>query len=183
VFTGEKIVGWGWGVAVFSATAAMGCRVDISTCATIPVGDGRALHVRALSTAEQTTYHVSVRKYDSGDMLCKLEDCGLLAVTELKQLTEVKTGLDPELTVQFHAEYGELKGGVRLSDVVGLHPAANRSASYRAAPHEVASGHFNTTYAALASARFGGYSGSERVLPDLRLLWPPTAAHAGKPQP
>jgi hypothetical protein len=82
-------------------------------------------------------------------MLCKLEDCGLPAVTELKRLTEVQTGLDPELTVPFHAEYGELKGGVRISGVVGLHPATNRSASYRAAPHEVTSGHFNTAYAAL----------------------------------
>jgi hypothetical protein len=65
---------------------------------------------------EQKMHHVSVLKYGSRDLLCKLEDCGLLAVAELKWLVEAKTGLDPELTVLLHAEHGELKDFVRLAE-------------------------------------------------------------------
>ena len=72
--------------------------------------------MRALSIddeGEQQIYRVSVLKFGSGDLLCELEDCGLLTVAELKRLVEAKTGLDPELTVLLHVEHGELKDGVK----------------------------------------------------------------------
>ena len=84
---------------------------------------GKALLARASSIAdegEQKIYHVSVLKFGSGDLLCKLEDCGLQTVAELKLRAESKAGLDPELTVLLHAEYGELKDGVKFADLAGL---------------------------------------------------------------
>jgi hypothetical protein len=105
--------------------------------------------------------HVSVLKYGSGDLLCKLEVCDLLLVAELKRLVEAKTGLDPELTV-LHAEHGELKDVVRLTDLDGL--PTTTTALYvqtlmmvvvaqhlRIAPHEVTNDQFDAICAALAS--------------------------------
>jgi hypothetical protein len=125
---------------------------------------GKALLVRAISVGdedEQKIHHVSVFKYGSGDLLCKLEDCSLLTVAELKRLVEVKTGLDPELTVLMHAEHGELKDFVRLSDLVGLPTTAEIYAQtlmkvvvaqhLRVAPHEVTNDQFHALCAALAS--------------------------------
>jgi hypothetical protein len=63
--------------------------------------------VRARSVGdegEKKIYRVSVLRFGSGDLLCKLEDCGLLAVAELKRLAETKSGLIPELAVLLHAE-------------------------------------------------------------------------------
>jgi hypothetical protein len=54
----------------------------------MPAAKGKALLVRAISAGdedEQKIHHVSVLEYGSGDLLCKLEDCGLLAVAELKR--------------------------------------------------------------------------------------------------
>ena len=125
--------------------------------------DGKALLVRALSIddeGEQQIYRVSVLKFGSGDLLCELEDCGLLTVAELKRLVEAKTGLDPELTVLLHAEHGELKDGVRLTDLVGL-PTTEIYAQtlmkvsvaqhLGIAPHEVTNDQFTTLCAALVS--------------------------------
>jgi hypothetical protein len=125
--------------------------------------DVKALLVRALSIddeGEQQIYRVSVLKCGSGDLLCELEDCGLLAVAELKRLVEAKTGLDPELIVLLHAEHGELKGGLRLNDLVGL-PTTEIYAQtlmkvsvaqhLGIAPHKVTSDQFTTLCAALVS--------------------------------
>ena len=125
--------------------------------------DGKALLVRALSIddeGEQQIYRVSVLKFGSGDLLCELEDCGLLTVAELKRLVEAKTGLDPELTVLLHAEHGELKDGVRLTDLVGL-PTTELYAQtlmkvsvaqhLGIAPHEVTNDQFTKLCAALVS--------------------------------
>ena len=63
--------------------------------------------VRALSVGDESgknIYRVSVLRFGSGDLLCKLEDCGLLTVAELKRLVETKSGLIPELAVLLHAE-------------------------------------------------------------------------------
>jgi hypothetical protein len=45
------------------------------------IADGKALRVRVLSIddeGEQQIYRVSVLKFGSGDLLCELEDCGLM---------------------------------------------------------------------------------------------------------
>jgi hypothetical protein len=125
--------------------------------------DGKALLVRALSIddeGEQQIYRVSVLNFGSGDLLCELEDCGLLTVAELKWRVEAKTGLDPELTILLHAEHGELKDGVRLTDLVGL-PTTELYAQtlmkvsvaqhLGIAPHEVTNDQFTTLCAALVS--------------------------------
>jgi hypothetical protein len=125
---------------------------------------GKALLVRAISVGDedkQKNHHVSVLEYGSGDLLCKLENCGLLTVAELKRLVEAKTGLDPELTVLLHAEHGELKDFVRLADLVGLSTTADIYAQtlmkvvvaqhLRIAPHEVTNVQFGAICAALAS--------------------------------
>ena len=125
--------------------------------------EGKGLLVRALSVGvddEQNIYHASVLKFGSGDLLCKLQDCGLLIIADLKRLVEAKTGLDPELTVLVHGEYGELEGGVRLTDLVGL-PTTELYAQtlmkvsvaqhLGIAPHEVTNDQFTTLCAALVS--------------------------------
>jgi hypothetical protein len=125
--------------------------------------EGRTLLARALSIDDENEQkiYVSVLKYGSGDLLCALEDCGLLTVVELKRLVEAKTGLDPELTVLVHGEYGELEGGVRLTDLVGLPTTTELYAKtlmkvvvaqhLRIAPTEVTSDQFNAVCAALVS--------------------------------
>jgi hypothetical protein len=124
--------------------------------------EGRALLVRALRISdERDLYDISVLKYGSGDLLCKLEECCLLTGAELKRLVEVKTGLDPELTVLFHAEYGELEDCVRLTDLVGFSRTIDLYAKtlmkvivaqhLKIAPREVTNDRFNTVCAALVS--------------------------------
>ena len=110
---------------------------------------------------EQKIYHVSVLKFGSGDLLCKLEDCGLQTVAELKLRAESKAGLDPELTVLLHAEHGELKDGVKLADLAGLPTAIDLYAQtlmkvvvaqhLGTAPLEVTNAQFKTLCAALVS--------------------------------
>jgi hypothetical protein len=126
--------------------------------------EGKALLVRALNVVgdegEQKIHRVSVLKYGSGDLLCKLEDCGLLTVAELKQLVEAKSGLDPELTVLPHSEHGKLEDEVRLTDLAGL-PTTELYAQtlmrvivaqhLRIDPYEVTNDQFDAVCATLVS--------------------------------
>jgi hypothetical protein len=128
--------------------------------------EGKGLLVRALSVGvddEQNIYHASVLKFGSGDLLCKLQDCGLLIIADLKRLVEAKTGLDPELTVLWHAEHGKLKDSIRLADLAGLHMETtteiyaqtlrkiNVAQHLGVAPWEVTSDQLNELFAELAS--------------------------------
>jgi hypothetical protein len=119
-------------------------------------GEGKALLVCASENGnegEQKIYRVS--------MLCKLEDCGLQTVAELKLLVEIKAGLDPELTALLHADHGELKDGVMLADLAWLPTTTELYAQtwmkvvvgphLGIVPSEVTNDQFTTLCAALVS--------------------------------